>query len=89
MFKVYSQRTDVDINLQIKNKQDVGSFLLPSKVARHMDILSLLLDLLSSNGTVQILHTDQRQSSLTISLEKKETELCFLMFSALLLLFSK
>lgn len=63
MFKVYSQRIYVDINIQIKNKQDVGSFLLPSKVARHMDILSLLLDLLYSNNTVQRLHTDQRQSS--------------------------
>lgn len=63
MFKVYSQRIYVDINIQIKNKQDVGSFLLPSKVAGHMDILSLLLDLLSSNSTVQRLHTDQRQSS--------------------------
>lgn len=63
MFKVHSQRIYVDINIQIKNKQDVGSFLLPPEVARHMDILSLLLDLLSSNGTVQGLHTDQRQSS--------------------------
>lgn len=63
MFEVHSQRIYVDINIQIKNKQDVGSFLLPPKVARHMDILSLLLDLLSSKGTVQGLHTDQRQSS--------------------------
>lgn len=41
MFKVYSQRIYVNINIQIKNKQDFGSFLLPSKVARHMDILCL------------------------------------------------
>lgn len=93
MFKVYSQRIYVDINIQIKNKQDFGGFLLPSKVARHMDILSLFCicflptaqfrDFIQNRGKVQ--------TSTDNFIKKKENkrELCFLMFSALLLLFSK